>query len=126
MGYRISKQNSIGCSSYFLLYGRHPLFPSRFQHLEEEELYDKVGKLNQFQLELNHRGAILQQVMPLARSRNQAIAQHHDKEIFRHVRGGGYVRPKAKFVVGEFVMLKQSNFTLCNHRFAHTFSELWS
>ena len=35
MGYRISKQQAIGYSPYFLLYGRQPIFPSSIQHLDE-------------------------------------------------------------------------------------------
>ena len=45
--------------------------------------------------------------MPLA-LRNLAIAQQRDKERFRQVEGGGYERPKALFVAGGFVMLKQA------------------
>ena len=43
--------------------------------------------------------------MPLA-MRNLAIAQQRDKERYRHVRGGHYDRPKAKFYVGEMVMVR--------------------
>ena len=50
--------------------------------------------------------------MPIA-MRNNAIAQQRDMERFRHVRGGNYDRPKAKFVEGEFVMLRRKkNHTL--------------
>ena len=52
-------------------------------------------KLKKFQLELYHRGATLQQVMPLA-MRNLAIAQEGDKNRFRFNRGGTYDKPKAK------------------------------
>ena len=105
-GYRISKQKSTGFSPYFLLYGRQPLFPSTTQHLDEEAIDDEVGTVRKFQLELKNRGAVLQEVMPLA-MRNLAIAQQRDKERFRHVGGGGYDRPKAKFAVGQFVMVKK-------------------
>ena len=40
-------------------------------------------------LQLAYRGAILQNVMPLA-MRNMAIAQQRDEERFRLVRSGGY------------------------------------
>ena len=45
--------------------------------------------------------------MPLA-MRNLAIAQERDKNRFRHVRGGGYDKPKAKFAKGQYVLLKQA------------------
>ena len=61
--------------------------------------------LKRLQLELTNRGAILQQVMPLA-TRNLAIAQQRDRERFRHVRGGGYHKPIAKFKLGQYVMVK--------------------
>ena len=93
MGYRISKQKSTGYSTYFLLYGRQPLFPSAIQHLENKELDDIPNQNRKFHLELKNRGAVLRHVMPLA-MRNLAIAQRRDKERFRHVRGGGYVKPK--------------------------------
>ena len=44
--------------------------------------------------------------MPIA-MRNMAISQQRDMERFRHVRGNKYDGPKAKFVVGEFVMLQR-------------------
>ena len=44
--------------------------------------------------------------MPIA-MRNMAISQQRDMERFRHVRGGKYDGPKAKFFVGEFVMLRR-------------------
>ena len=72
--------------------------------LDEEPLKHEPENL---ELELVHRGAILRQFMPLA-MRNQAIAQECDMNRFRHVRGGGYARPKAKFKFGEYVLVKQS------------------
>ena len=93
-----------GIQSLLLLYGRQPIFPSSIQHLDEEPLKHVPENL---ELELVHRSAILKQVMPLA-MRNQAIAQECDKNRFRHVRGSGYARPKVKFRLGEYVLVKQS------------------
>ena len=45
--------------------------------------------------------------MPLA-MRNLAIAQQRDKERLRHVRGGGYDKPKEKFKSNEYVLLNNS------------------
>lgn len=106
VGYRMSKQKSLNYSPYFLLYGRDPLFPSKIQHLEVDAIDLQNGGVKHLQLQLDERGAILQEVMPLA-MKNLAIAQQRDQERYRHVRGGGYYRPKATFKVGDFVMLKQ-------------------
>ena len=106
LGYRISKQKSTGFSPYFLLYGREPLFPSTIQHLDETEIDDGPAMIKKLRLDIQKRAADLKEVMPIA-MRNNAIAQQRDIERFRHVRGGKYDRPKAKFVVGEFVMLRR-------------------
>ena len=39
--------------------------------------------------------------------RNLAIAQQREVERYRHVRGGGWERPKSTFIPGDYVMLKQ-------------------
>ena len=73
---------------------------------------DDATQLKNLHLELTRRGAILKEVMPLA-MRNLAIAQERDKKRYRFVRGGKYLKPKATFKVGEYVLVKQSkNHTL--------------
>ena len=57
-------------------------------------------------LHLAYRGAVLQDVMPLA-MRNMAIAQQRDGERFRLVRSGEYDRSKAIFAVEDFVLVKK-------------------
>ena len=113
IGYRILKQKSTGFSPYFLLYGRQPLFPSTIQHLDESEIDEGPAMIKKLRLDIQKRAADLKQFMPIA-MRNIAISQQRKMERFRHVRGGKYDRPKAKFVVGEFVILrrkKKSHFT---------------
>ena len=55
---------------------------------------------------LNERGQTIKRVMPLA-MRNLAIAQQRDVELYRHVRGQGWDRPKATFSREDYVLLKQ-------------------
>ena len=40
--------------------------------------------------------------------RNLVIAQERDKTRFRHVRSGNYDKSKAKFLLGQYVLVKQS------------------
>ena len=79
MGYRMSKQKSIGYSPYFLLYGSEPLFQARIQQLENDMIDPQNEGPQKLKLQLAHRGAILQDVMPLA-MRNMAIA-HREMRI---------------------------------------------
>jgi len=103
MGYRMSKQKSVGFSPYFLMFGRDPIFQARHQPLLELDRDPSEEELRVF---LNERGQSFKRVMPLA-MRNLAIAQQRDMERYRHVRGGGWDRPKATFSVGDYVLLKQ-------------------
>ena len=105
MGYRMSRQKALGYNPYFLMFGRDPIFQSRLQHLQNGELNLNVTE-GQLQIFLNERGQAFKRVMPLA-MRNLAIAQQRDKERYRLVRGGGWDRPKATFMPGDYVMLKQ-------------------
>ena len=41
MGYRLSKQKSLGYSPYFMLFGREPIFQARIQD-EEERVFDET------------------------------------------------------------------------------------
>lgn len=54
---------------------------------------------------LDQRGQAFKRVMPLA-MRNVEISQQRDKERYKLVRGGGWDRPKASFMPGDYVMLK--------------------
>ena len=97
MGYRMTKQKSVGYSPYFLMFGRDPIFQSRHQPMVELTLDLSDEEMRVF---LNERGQTYKRVMPLA-MRNLAIAQQRDKERYRHVRGQGWDRPKASFTPGD-------------------------
>ena len=85
MGYRMSKQKSVGYSPYFLMFRRDPMFQSRHQPTLELIADPSDEELRVF---FNQRGQTFRRVMPLA-MRNLAIAQQRDVERYRHVRGGG-------------------------------------
>ena len=55
---------------------------------------------------LNQKGQTFKMAMPLA-MHNLAIAQQRNVERYRHVRGGGWDRPKTTFTPRDYVMLKQ-------------------
>ena len=70
MGYRMSAQKSLGYNSYFLMFGRDPIFQARHQPLLElhKEPFDE-----EMHIFLNQRGQTFKRVMPLA-MRTLAIA----------------------------------------------------
>ena len=103
MGYRMSKQAAVGYSPYCLLYGRHPIFMSRIQLLEDTSFPD-LDDGEALGLFLNERGQVIWEVMPLA-MRNLAIAQNRDRTQYKRVRGSGWDRPKPRFKVGECVLV---------------------
>ena len=90
MGYRMSKQRSLGYFPYFLMFGRDPILQSRHQPMAEEPL-DLAATAAQLEVFLSERGQLFRRVMPLAH-RNLAIAQQRDIERYRLVRGGGWDR----------------------------------
>ena len=107
MGYRMSKQKSVGYSPYFLMFGRDPILQSRLQHLQGAELDLDISE-ERLQIFLNERGQAFKRVMPLA-MRNLAIAQQRDKERYRLVRGGGVGSPQSLFHAGGLRAAKTTN-----------------
>ena len=93
----------VGYSPYFLIFGRDPIFQSRYQPLVELTTDPSDEELRVF---LNERGQTFKRVMHLA-MRNLAIAQQRDMERYRQVRGHDWDRPKASFSPGDYVLLKQ-------------------
>ena len=89
-----------------MLYGRKPLFLAQIQHLEHDTLDPQAGTIQQLRTRLAHRGAVQQEVMPMA-MRNLDIAQQRDRNRYQHVQDGRYNRPKATFSAVDFVLLKQ-------------------
>ena len=76
MGYRMSKQRSLGYPPYFLMFGRDPILQSRHQPMAEEHV-DQASTAAQLEIFLSERGQLVRRVMPLA-FRNLAIAQQRD------------------------------------------------
>ena len=95
MGYRITTQCALGYSPYFILFGRHPIFPAKIQDLEDEPLPDHDDP-EAVRLFVDARSQVFQNVMPLA-LRNLAIAQQEDKVRFMKVRGTPWDAPKTSF-----------------------------
>ena len=73
MGYRMSKQNCVGYSPYFLLYGREQLFPFSIQHLGDVNDSQQEGP-PKLKLQLTHRGAVVHDIISLV-MRNLTMAQ---------------------------------------------------
>ena len=72
MGYKMSKQKSIGYSPYFLMFSGDPIFQTLHQPLAEEDL-DLDATAAQLQVFLSEGGQLFRRVMPVA-FRNLAIA----------------------------------------------------
>ena len=66
----------MGFNPYFVLFGGDPIFQSRLQPLQDEELDLDVG-VERLEIVLDERGQVFKQVMPLA-MRNLAIEQQRD------------------------------------------------
>ena len=72
MGYKMTQQRAVGYNPYFILFGRHPIFPAKIQELEDQPLPD-LDYPEAVRLFLDARGQVFQNGMPLA-MRNLAIA----------------------------------------------------
>ena len=72
MGYRMTIQKSLGYSPYYILFGRHPIFPAKIQECEHQGR-PNLDDPEAVRLFLDARGNAFEEVMPLA-MRNLAIA----------------------------------------------------
>lgn len=82
----------VGYSPYLLTFGRDPIFQSRIQHFEKEEL-DPATAATQPQVFLGRRGQTFREVMPQA-MRNLAIAYERDKRRYKLVHESGWDHPR--------------------------------
>ena len=73
MGYRMTQQKALGYSPYYILYGRHPIFPAKIQELEHEPL-PNLDDPEAVRLFIDARSQVFSLVLPLA-MRNLAIPQ---------------------------------------------------
>ena len=74
--------------------------------MEDDVIDPEDGGAQKLKLPLAYRGALLREVMLLA-MHNLATTQKRDQERFRHAHGGGYTKPKALFILRDFVTLKK-------------------
>jgi hypothetical protein len=104
MGYKMSKHVFLShFSSYFLLFGRHPIPRSSIA-----TQMDQVGDLDSpttWVKVIAERAALFKRVMPMAME-NLSIAQHRDTLRYAHTRGGSYKPKVRQFDVDDFVYLK--------------------
>ena len=104
-GYRCSKQASTGCSPYFLLYAREPIFPSALQKEmaqpidfdSPEAAWNSIVK----------RAKLLEERMPIAAA-NLKAAQHCDILRYQQLRSGTYLPKVQQYKAGDFVYLRRA------------------
>jgi hypothetical protein len=107
MGYRFSKQVSLASfSSYFLLFGRHPVFQKAIQ-TDADTVLANMDNPDTWALVSKQRVDLFKRVMPMALE-NLSIAQHRDTLRYATIRGGGYRPQVCRFQFGDYVNLQQT------------------
>jgi hypothetical protein len=105
MGYRISRQHSLGgYSLYFLLFGRWPIVGASVR-----DVLQKVVDLDspaEWARLINERTKVFEKHMPIAFN-NLSVAQHRDKLRYTKTRSETFALKLQRFVAGDFVYLKR-------------------
>ncbi len=104
MGYRMSKHAFLfHLSSYFLLFGRHPIPPSSIV-TQMDQVVD-LDSLVTWARVIAEKAALFRKVMPMAME-NLSIAQHRNTLKYAHTRGGSNKLKVRQFDVSDFVYLQ--------------------
>ena len=104
-GYRTTPQRSTGFSPYFLVYGRHPVYPEQVRALLDGGAFDVEDENMMYKL-ITERAAVLRDAMPLAYER--AVSEQRKQAIrFQRVRQRDLPPRQHRFRVGEYVYVSQ-------------------
>jgi hypothetical protein len=105
MGYRMSRQCSLGgYSLYFLLFGRWPIVGPKVR-----DVLQRVVNLDspvEWARLINEHAKVFEKHMPIAFN-NLAVAQHCDMLRYTKTRSGTFAPKLQRFVAGHFVYLKR-------------------
>jgi hypothetical protein len=105
MGYRMSRQRSLGgYSPYFLLFGRWPIVGASVR-----DVLQKVVDLDspeEWARLVNERAKVFERHMPIAFN-NLAVAQHRDMLRYTKTQSRAFAPKLQQFVAGDFVYLKR-------------------
>jgi hypothetical protein len=105
MGYRMSRQRSLGgYSPYFLLFGRWPTVGASVRDVLQR-VVDLDSPAEWARL-INERAKVFEKHMPIAFN-NLAVAQYRDMLRYIKTRSGTFAPKLQRFVAGYFVYLKR-------------------
>jgi hypothetical protein len=107
MGYQFSKHASLASSSsYYLLFGRHPVLPQAIQ-ADADTMLANMDNPDTWALVSEQQAELFKRVMPMVLE-NLSIAQHRDTLWYATIRGGGYRPQVRRFCSGDYVYLQQT------------------
>jgi hypothetical protein len=105
MGYRMSRQRSLGgYSPYFLLFGGWPIIGASVRDVLQR-VVDLDSPAEWARL-INERAKVFEKHMPIAFN-NLAMAQHRDMLRYTKTRSGTFAPKLQRFVAEDFVYLKR-------------------